>query len=230
MAATWYPVNDHPLDKASYSFRVTVPAGLQAVANGELRGVATKRGWSTWRWEAREPMASYLATASVGEWDLDAYRADGIRYWDALDPDLFDVHNPAPASLRHLAGGGHDVQEAVPYLRCAGGRRRAVVLGHPRHRTELGLLLRRGPRRRLRRVDDAARPRGKHQRRHRVRLSLLARPASVPDPLPDRQRGRHLQPERHLGGPVVGRQRRQRGYEHWRWTSPPTPASGSRCP
>ena len=98
VAATWYPVNDHPLDKASYSFRVTVPAGLQAVANGELRGVTTKRGWSTWRWEAREPMASYLATASVGEWDLDAYRAGGIRYWDALDPDLFDVPQPRTGS------------------------------------------------------------------------------------------------------------------------------------
>ena len=94
VAATWYPVNDHPLDKASYSFRVTVPAGLQAVANGELRGVFTHRGWSTWRWEAREPMASYLASASVGEWDLDTYRARGIRYWDALDPDLFDVPQP----------------------------------------------------------------------------------------------------------------------------------------
>ena len=25
VAATWFPVNDHPLDKASYSFDVTVP-------------------------------------------------------------------------------------------------------------------------------------------------------------------------------------------------------------
>ena len=28
-AAGWYPVNDHPLDKAAYTFRITVPAGLQ---------------------------------------------------------------------------------------------------------------------------------------------------------------------------------------------------------
>ncbi|HEX2505501.1 MAG TPA: hypothetical protein VHK22_04770, partial [Gaiellaceae bacterium] len=25
VAATWYPVNDHPIDKASYTFRITVP-------------------------------------------------------------------------------------------------------------------------------------------------------------------------------------------------------------
>ena len=27
VAATWYPVNDHPADKASYRFRINVPAG-----------------------------------------------------------------------------------------------------------------------------------------------------------------------------------------------------------
>ena len=25
VAATWYPVNDHPLDKATYTFRIKVP-------------------------------------------------------------------------------------------------------------------------------------------------------------------------------------------------------------
>ena len=33
-AATWYPVNDDPQDKATYTFRITVPAGKTAVANG----------------------------------------------------------------------------------------------------------------------------------------------------------------------------------------------------
>ena len=36
VADTWYPVNDHPSDKASYTFLVTVPEGLEAVSNGEL--------------------------------------------------------------------------------------------------------------------------------------------------------------------------------------------------
>ncbi|MET0762562.1 MAG: hypothetical protein ABWZ63_09550, partial [Thermoleophilaceae bacterium] len=90
VAATWYPVNDHPTDKASYTFDITVPAGLEAVANGVLKKQRTKRGWTTWRWDAREPMASYLTTANIGEFDLHAYKADGIRFWDAIDPDLFD--------------------------------------------------------------------------------------------------------------------------------------------
>jgi len=115
VAATWFPVNDHPIDKASYTFRVTVPAGLEAVANGVLESRRTEGRWSTWVWQAREPMASYLATATVGEFDLRSYRADGIRYWDAVDSDLYEplaeprtgegfaISQPADASYKRLA-------------------------------------------------------------------------------------------------------------------------------
>jgi hypothetical protein len=94
VADTWYPVNDHPLDKASYTFHIKVPAGLVAMANGELKSSRTRRGSTTWVWVAREPMASYLTTATIGEFDLRAYRRDGIRYWDAIDPDLFTPISP----------------------------------------------------------------------------------------------------------------------------------------
>jgi hypothetical protein len=95
-AATWYPVNDHPSDKASYSIRVTVPAGLQAVSNGVLVSQTTRAGWTTWRWDEAAPMASYLATAMIGHFDVNAYRKDGIRFWDAIDPALL-----APAAPPH---------------------------------------------------------------------------------------------------------------------------------
>ena len=101
VADHWYPVNDHPLDKASYEFRVTVPAGTEAIANGELKSNKTSRGWTTWIWEADEPMASYLTTVDIGQFDIKAYRESGVRYWDALDPDLFD--GPAPATGSRFA-------------------------------------------------------------------------------------------------------------------------------
>ncbi|HSS36832.1 MAG TPA: hypothetical protein VLR93_11210 [Patescibacteria group bacterium] len=88
VASTWFPVNDHPTDKASYTFHIKVPSGTQAVANGVLLGKTTKHGWTTWNWDAREPMASYLATAEIGKFVIHAYRQAGIRYWDAIDPDL----------------------------------------------------------------------------------------------------------------------------------------------
>ncbi|XVQ12579.1 M1 family metallopeptidase [Spirillospora sp. CA-255316] len=34
-AHTWYPSNDHPSDKATFDFQITVPDGLTAIANGE---------------------------------------------------------------------------------------------------------------------------------------------------------------------------------------------------
>jgi Peptidase family M1 domain/Peptidase M1 N-terminal domain len=94
VAATWFPVNDHPIDKAAYTFEIAAPEGLEVVANGVLQRSRTRQGWTTWTWNAKEPMASYLAMMAVGEFDVRAYREDGLRFWDALDPDLFDPIAP----------------------------------------------------------------------------------------------------------------------------------------
>ena len=95
-ASTWFPVNDHPTDKAAYTVEVTVPRGLEAIGNGALTSVRTRGDSSVWTWRADEPMAPYLATASIGEFVVDGYRADGLRYWDAIDPDLFVQPAPTP--------------------------------------------------------------------------------------------------------------------------------------
>jgi aminopeptidase N len=88
-AATWFPANDHPRDAASVSVTATVPEGLEAVSNGVLEDRDTEKGWTTWSWDAEEPMATYLVTLAIGEFDVHDYQAHGVRYWDALDPDLF---------------------------------------------------------------------------------------------------------------------------------------------
>jgi aminopeptidase N len=47
---TWYPVSDHPTDKATYSFEITVPEGKVAVANGlPARDPASRRATSPLR-------------------------------------------------------------------------------------------------------------------------------------------------------------------------------------
>jgi hypothetical protein len=93
-ADTWFPANDHPLDKAAFTFRVTVPKGLGVVANGALTGRRTRGGATTWVWHAAEPMAPYLATVNVGNWRLHAYGRAGLRFWDAIDADLFTRSAP----------------------------------------------------------------------------------------------------------------------------------------
>ncbi|WP_137846267.1 M1 family metallopeptidase [Microbacterium sp. 2FI] len=70
-SATWFPVNDHPTDKSTYSFAITVPAPAVAVANGLLVGSETVDGKTTWWWDAPDPMAAYLATATVGNFRLE---------------------------------------------------------------------------------------------------------------------------------------------------------------
>jgi aminopeptidase N len=89
-APTWYPVNDSPADKARYSFEVTVPQGTSVVANGLPVGRPTTRhGWTTSRWAERSPMASYLATVDIGDWDITRNRtADGVPVINAVDRDL----------------------------------------------------------------------------------------------------------------------------------------------
>jgi hypothetical protein len=87
-AATWFPANDHPLDAASVHVSIAVPEGLEGVSNGVLEDSWTHDGWTTWEWDAEEPMATYLVTLAVGEFDLRAYEAEGVRWWDAVDPGV----------------------------------------------------------------------------------------------------------------------------------------------
>ncbi|MEV4201412.1 M1 family metallopeptidase [Micromonospora globbae] len=67
-AATWFPVNDHPSDKATYDIAVTVPDGLAALSNGVPGPRSSADGWTTWRWSERAPMASYLTTLVIGDY------------------------------------------------------------------------------------------------------------------------------------------------------------------
>ncbi|GAA1838889.1 M1 family metallopeptidase [Actinomadura bangladeshensis] len=69
-AATVYPVNDHPTDKATYTFTLSAPKGLTTLANGDPRGSRTRHGWTTTRWDMRSPMASELAMLAIGRYDV----------------------------------------------------------------------------------------------------------------------------------------------------------------
>lgn len=88
-ASTWYPVNDLLTDKATYTFRVDVPEGKTAVANGELVSSTTRAGRTTWTWRSDDQVASYLTTASIGDFDLTTTTTPaGLPIIDAVDRDL----------------------------------------------------------------------------------------------------------------------------------------------
>lgn len=88
---TWYPVSDHPTDKATYSFEITVPEGKTAVANGQPSGdPVTAGGWTTWRWDAPDAQASYLTTVAVGDFELQSpvVSENGVPILNYLDEDV----------------------------------------------------------------------------------------------------------------------------------------------
>jgi len=69
-AMGWYPDNNHPLDKASYTFTITVPQPYVVAANGLLKGDTRSGGSETYVWEEAIPMASYLSTLEIGDYQL----------------------------------------------------------------------------------------------------------------------------------------------------------------
>jgi aminopeptidase N len=85
-APTWFPCNDHPTDKATFGFRITVPAGRKAIANGVLVSKSRTAGQTTFAWREDDPMAPYLATATNGRFRLDQSTVAGLPSYVAVDP------------------------------------------------------------------------------------------------------------------------------------------------
>jgi len=87
-ASSWFPCNDHPSDKATFSFRVTVDKPYTAAANGVLVEEIDLGERRTFVWKARDPMATYLATIAVAEFsvlELEGPRGIPVRIYHPKD-------------------------------------------------------------------------------------------------------------------------------------------------
>ncbi|HEY8301458.1 MAG TPA: M1 family metallopeptidase [Jatrophihabitans sp.] len=84
---TWFPVNNIPRDKATYSIQVTVPRGYTVASNGRfLRPVRTATH-VTWRYRLTRPVSDYLATATIGRFRMFfGHTATGVPYRIFVDP------------------------------------------------------------------------------------------------------------------------------------------------
>ncbi len=71
-ASTWFPVNEHPSDKALYSYRVTVDEPYTVAANGLMQEtIEVDDDTNTYVFESAHPMASYLTTVNIAEFDFE---------------------------------------------------------------------------------------------------------------------------------------------------------------
>ncbi len=87
-APTWFPCNDRPDDKASYSITVTAAADYTVVANGSLAGKRRGSSTVTWHYEQVEPMATYLATVQIGRYELRPYDGTPVPMVAAVPADV----------------------------------------------------------------------------------------------------------------------------------------------
>ncbi|UQS30359.1 M1 family peptidase [Streptomyces fradiae] len=87
-----FPCNDHPADKALFTFRVTAPKDLVAVANGRAVARAVAGPSATWTFRGDHPMATELAQVAIG-------RSAVVRHTGPHGLPLRDV---VPAADRKL--------------------------------------------------------------------------------------------------------------------------------
>jgi aminopeptidase N len=88
-AETWFPSNNHPLDKATFSLRITVPAGLVAVSSGVLREQNETAGGSTFVWESDDPIAPYLVALAIGDLERrTSISGEGVSIVNYFDDDI----------------------------------------------------------------------------------------------------------------------------------------------
>jgi aminopeptidase N len=99
-----YPSNDHPRDKASFSFRFDVPAGITAVANGVLVAEKRRGDRATWVYVQRQPMATELTQLVVGAFGVvPRGRVDGVAVRDVVPTRMAtDFDDSLPVEREHL--------------------------------------------------------------------------------------------------------------------------------
>ncbi len=99
-----FPSNDHPRDKASFTFRLDVPANTTAVANGTLLARWTANDRSVWWYEQRQPMATELAQVAVGDLSvISRGRHGGVEVRDVVPTRLAGELGPKLAmELDHM--------------------------------------------------------------------------------------------------------------------------------
>ena len=95
-ASVWFPCKEHEADEADNgaSLTITAPDELTAVGNGRLvQKLANTNGTSTWKWEVKNPINSYLIIPYIGHYEnfTDVYAGEkgnlDLSYW-VLDYQL----------------------------------------------------------------------------------------------------------------------------------------------
>ncbi|MFJ9821192.1 M1 family metallopeptidase [Streptomyces sp. NPDC101151] len=85
-----FPADDHPSVRAPFTFRITTPPGLTAVANGRLvERVRGRDGRIRWTYDSEQPVAAQLVQLAIGKFSLvDSEGPRGLPVRDVVAQDL----------------------------------------------------------------------------------------------------------------------------------------------
>lgn len=106
---TYYPLNNHPLDKATYTFRVTTPEPYEVAANGILQEIIDNGDTNTYVFEARDPMAGYLSTINIynGFTEQTQISPNGIPirnyFAEGISPELLEPFDRQPEMIDYFS-------------------------------------------------------------------------------------------------------------------------------
>ncbi|RRR84198.1 M1 family metallopeptidase [Streptomyces sp. RP5T] len=116
-AHTVFPCNDHPSDKADFTFRITVPAGLKGVASGLPAGTEDLGdGRTAYRYRSREPMATELVQITVGDYVIkDRQGPHGLPLRDVVPAARAAALEPALALTPNLVSWIEQRLGAFPF-------------------------------------------------------------------------------------------------------------------
>jgi aminopeptidase N len=103
-AHVFMPSNDHSRDKASFTIRFDVPAGITAVANGVQVSKWTSHGRTKTVFLQRQPMATELVQLAVGKYtQIDRGFHGGAFVRDLIPDSLAQLlSDKLPTELSHL--------------------------------------------------------------------------------------------------------------------------------
>jgi aminopeptidase N len=118
-AMNFMPCNDHPRDKALYSARITAPKPLMAVSNGVLQETVDNGDTQTFVWSARDPMATYLITIAIAEFEVEELLGeDGRKYVNYYSPKLRASQRKSFAKTPQIVETLEDIAGAYPFEAC----------------------------------------------------------------------------------------------------------------
>jgi len=113
-ASTFFPANDEPTDKASFTIAVTVPQTYLGVANGTLQSIRTIGMKKRFVWDMPQQMTTWLATVHVN----DKFRIIQARTPEGTPVRVYATPTTPAAEVRnHLAA-----RLMIPYFERLIGR------------------------------------------------------------------------------------------------------------